>query len=123
MVIEMKEKKEKAEKTPMDKAKKKKIIKRVVFGVLAVVVIGFFVMNSLAAKNVTPIVQTMEVVRGDVEQVLSTSGTVKTEEVKTYFSDVAVQIGDVKVAAGDTVKKGQVLYTCLLYTSPSPRDS
>ena len=81
MVIEMKEKKEKAEKTPMDKAKKKKIIKRVVFGVLAVVVIGFFVMNSLAAKNVTPIVQTMEVVRGDVEQVLSTSGTVKTEEV------------------------------------------
>ena len=111
MVIEMKEKKEKAEKTPMDKAKKKKIIKRVVFGVLAVVVIGFFVMNSLAAKNGTPIVQTMEVVRGDVEQVLSTSGTVKTEEVKTYFSDVAVQIGDVKVAAGDTVKKGQVLYT------------
>ncbi|MCM1153838.1 MAG: efflux RND transporter periplasmic adaptor subunit [Roseburia sp.] len=107
----MKEKTEKKEKTPMDKAKKKKIIKRVILGVAAVVIVGFIVLNSLASQNVTPMVETVSVVRDDVEQLLSTSGTVKTEEVKTYFSEVAVKIGQVSVAAGDTVKKGQLLYT------------
>lgn len=103
--------KEKTEKTPMDKAKKKKIIKRVILGIVAAVVVVFIVLNSMAAQNMTPMVQTIPVVRDDVEQILSTSGTVKTEEVKTYFSDLAVKIGQVNVAAGDTVKKGQMLYT------------
>lgn len=102
--------KEKTEKTPMDKAKKKKIIRRVILGIIAAVVVLFIVLNSMAAKNITPMVQTVSVVRDDVEQMLSTSGTVKTEEVKTYFSDLAVKIGQVSVAAGDNVKKGQMLY-------------
>lgn len=103
--------KEKTEKTPMDKAKKKKIIKRVILGIVAAVVVIFIVLNSIAAQNVTPMVETISVVRDDVEQVLSTSGSVKTEEVKTYFSDLAVKIGQVSVSAGDIVKKGQILYT------------
>lgn len=102
--------KEKTEKTPMDKAKKKKIVKRVILGVVAAVIVAFIALNSIAAKNVLPMVETIPVVRDDVEQVISTSGTVKTEEVKTYFADVAVKIGQVSVAAGDTVKKGQLLY-------------
>ena len=103
--------KEKTEKTPMDKAKKKKIIKRVVLGIVAAVVVIVIVLNSLAAQNMTPMVETISVARDDVEQVLSTSGTVRTEEVKTYFSDLAVKIGQVSVSAGDIVKKGQMLYT------------
>lgn len=107
----MKEKKEKKEKTPMDKKRKKKIIRRSIFSVLAVAVVGMIIFNSVAAKNMPAVVYTTAVVREDVEQVLNTSGTVKTEETKTYFSPVAVKIGQVNVAPGDTVKKGQTLYT------------
>lgn len=106
----MKEKKEKKEKTPMDKARKKKIIKRSIFGVLAALIILFIVMNKMAAQNITPVVYTMPVSRGDVEQIVSTSGTVKTEESKSYFAPLAVKVGTVDVAAGDSVKKGQRLY-------------
>lgn len=106
----MKEKKEKKEKTPMDKARKKKIIKRSIFGVLAALIVLFIVMNKIAAQNILPVVSTMPVSRGDVEQIVSTSGTVKTEESKTYFAPLAVRIGTVDVAAGDSVEKGQKLY-------------
>lgn len=106
----MKEKKEKKEKIPMDKAKKKKIIKRSIFGVIAALIVLFMVMNSINAGNALPVVYTMPVTRGDVEQIVSTSGTVKTEESKTYFAQLAVKIGAVDTAAGDKVKKGQTLY-------------
>ena len=106
----MKQKKEKKEKTPMDKARKKKIIKRSIFGVLAALIVLFIVMNKIAAQNILPVVSTMPVSRGDVEQIVSTSGTVKTEESKTYFAPLAVRIGTVDVAAGDSVEKGQKLY-------------
>lgn len=107
----MKEKKEKKEKLPMDKAKKKKIIKRSIFGGAAGLVILFIVVNTVSARNMATVVNTTSVVREDVEQILGTSGTVKTEEAKTYFSQVAVEIGQVNVASGDIVKKGQTLFT------------
>ena len=102
--------KEKKEKTPMDKAKKKKIIRRCILGGIVAVIVLYVGINSVIAKNMPTTVYTTEVVRGDVEQFLSTSGTVKTQESKTYFADVAVKIGQVDVAAGDNVKKGQQLY-------------
>ena len=102
--------KEKKEKTPMDKAKKKKIIKRCILGGIVAVIVLYVGINSVIAKNTPAIVYTTEVVKGDVEQVLSTSGTVKTQESKTYFADISVKIGQVDVAAGDNVKKGQQLY-------------
>lgn len=105
-----KEKAEKKEKTPMDKTKKKKIIKRCMIGGIAAVVIIGIAANSIIAGNAPLVVYTTPAVREDVEQLLSTSGTVKTEESKSYFSNVSVKIGEVKVAAGDVVKKGQVLY-------------
>ena len=102
--------KEKKEKTPMDKAKKKKIIKRCILGGIVAVIVLYVGINSVIAKNTPMTVYTTEVVKGDVEQVLSTSGTVKTQESKTYFADISVKIGQVNVAAGDNVKKGQQLY-------------
>lgn len=109
----MKEKKvkEKKVKTPMDKAKKKKIIKRSIFGVIALAIVLLIAVNSMAARNMTQVVYTTPVVREDVEQVLSTSGTVKTEETRSYFSEIAVKVGQVDVALGDTVKKGQTLFS------------
>ena len=101
----------KKEKTPMDKEKKKKIRRRVIAGVVVALIAAFFVRNSLAAKNSAPMVTTVAAAVEDVEQVLSTGGTVKSDETKTYFAPVSVAVGEVKVAAGDTVKKGDVLLT------------
>lgn len=101
----------KKEKTPIDKAKKKKIRRRVIIGVLAVLVIAFFARNSLVAKNAAPMVSTVAAALEDVEQILSTGGTVKSDETKTYFAPISVAVGEVKVAPGDIVKKGDVLLT------------
>ena len=99
----------KKEKTPMDREKKKKIRRRVIAGVLAVLVVAFFVRNSLMAKNMAPMVTTVAVTKGDVEQILSTGGTVKSDETRTYFAPLSVEVGEVMVSTGDTVKKGQTL--------------
>ncbi len=104
-----KAKKEKAPKTPMDKKKKKKIIRRCVIGGVAAVIVLFIVSNSIAAKNAGTVVYTTTATVENIEQTLNTSGTVKSEETKTYFAPVAVQIGSIDVAAGDSVKKGDSL--------------
>ena len=101
----------KKEKTPMDKEKKKKIRRRVIAGVLAALVVAFFVRNSLMAKNTAPMVSTVVSTVEDVEQVLSTGGTVTSDEKKTYFAPISVEVGEVNVSTGDTVKKGDVLLT------------
>lgn len=105
------EKKEE-EKVPMDQSKKKKIkkiIRRTVIGIILVAVIAFIAINSIMAKNAPTVVYVTPVERDDVEQILSTSGTVKTEESKVYFSTMAIEIVQVNVALGDSVKKEQVL--------------
>lgn len=107
-ITEMKPKKEK---TPMDKEKKKKIRRRVIAGVLAALVVAFFVRNSLVAKNTAPAVTTVAAAVEDVEQILSTGGTVTSDEKKTYFAPLSVEVGEVKVSTGDTVKAGDVLLT------------
>ena len=99
-----KEKKEK--KKPMDKAKKKKITRRIAVLVIVALVAGFFVRNSLVAKNTAPMVFTTPAEVADVEQTLRTSGTVKSTETKTYFAGVSMPVSEVKVAVGDKVKKG-----------------
>lgn len=106
---EKKEKKVKKDKKPMDKAKKKKIRRRVAGIVIVALVAGFFVRNSLVAKNTLPTVFTTEATVQDVEQTLRTSGTVKSMETKTYFAGVTVPVSEIKVAVGDKVKKGDLL--------------
>ncbi|MDD6810544.1 MAG: efflux RND transporter periplasmic adaptor subunit [Lachnospiraceae bacterium] len=102
---------EKKKREPMDKAKKKKVIRRSILGGIALVIVLFIVINSIAASNMAAVVYTTPVTRDDVEQILSTSGLVKTQESKTYFSDVAVEIGQINVTAGDSVKAGDALLT------------
>lgn len=103
--------KTKKEKKPWDKEKKKKVRRRAIAGVLAVLVVAFFVRNSLMAKNSVPMVSTVAASTGDVEQILSTGGTVTSDEKKTYFAPISVEVGEVKVSTGDTVKKGEVMLT------------
>lgn len=106
------EKKEEEGKVSMDKSKKKKIIKiirRAIVGVIFIAIIAFIAINYITAKNAPTVVYVTPVERDDVEQVLSTSGTVKTEESKTYFSTMSIEIAQVNVALGDKIKKEQAL--------------
>lgn len=98
-----------AVKPPVDKAKKKKIRRRVIAGILTALVISALAGNSLLAKNAPPTVQVKAAEKGDVEQLLRTKGVVKSGEAKTYFAPVSAPLGEVKVAAGDAVKRGDVL--------------
>ena len=102
-------KKAKKEKKPMDKAKKKKLRRRIAAVVIVALIAGFFVRNSLMAKNTAPMVSTTEATVEDVEQTLRTNGTVKSTETKSYFASVTIPVSEIKVAEGDKDKKGDVL--------------
>lgn len=91
--------------------KKKKIIKIAIAVVLLVAVIGGVVYAKSAGNSQGMPLATVPVERGDVEQDISTSGTVESENVQTYFADVAAPVSLVSVKAGDTVNMGDTLLT------------
>lgn len=106
--MKMKEKKEKKEKTPMDPGRKKKIRRRILIGIVTVLVLFFVVSGMVQGSSPMP-VATTTANKGEIEQTISTSGTVTAERSKSYFAQVNVQIGTVNVSAGDLVKAGDVL--------------
>lgn len=103
-----KKEKRKKEKVPMDKAKKKKIRKRIIIGVIIVAMILLYASCALAGNGAMP-VTTVSASKGEIEETINTSGTVTTGNVKNYFSQVSVKVGELKVSAGDAVKAGDVL--------------
>ena len=94
------------------KAKKKlsKKAKRriVIFTVVGAAIIFVLVRGQLQAKK-PMIAETTQAFTGDVEQTLSTSGTVESEQTQTYYSPVGATIQDVPVELGDVVTAGQLL--------------
>lgn len=101
----------KKNKTPMEPAKKKKVIKRSIIGGVAGVLVLFIIYSNIAAANMKPMVSTVPVTKGDVEQTISTSGTVASEEARTYFAPISVKVGTIHAAAGEMVKKGEPVIT------------
>ena len=103
---------EKKVKTKMDPRKKKKIRWAVIAGILILLIAFIVISNAMAAGKGIP-VETVEVTRGDVSSAIDTSGTVKSEVTRTYFSDATTKtnIQDVNVAVGDVVKEGDQLLT------------
>ncbi len=103
------EKPEKTKKLPMDPAKKKKIIRRGIIGaVLAVVLVAVIIIKAAASHKLLP-VSTVAAKLGDVEETLSTSGTIGSELSKTYFSPVNATIGSLHAQAGEEVAAGEVI--------------
>ena len=105
----LEKKKEKKEKKNKADKPKKKLKKRWIFGGIAALLVVLIVVNSVRNGNAAPVVYTAPVARQDLEQTISTSGTVKSDETEIYYAPVAVKIGEVNVSAGDTVKAGDVL--------------
>lgn len=97
----------------MNPKKKKKIIKFSIFGGIILVIALFFVFQSVAAKGAGIPVTTVTAEKGDINSVIETSGTVKSEITRTYFSNATTKtnIQDVNVKLGDIVKTGDQLLT------------
>ena len=91
--------------TPEQKMKRKK---RIIAGVAAVVIVGFAVSRMLTPAAL-PMVSVRSAQVGNIEQSVDASGTVTTEESKTYFSPVGAKISECKVQAGDAVAAGDVM--------------
>lgn len=94
-------------------AKPKKKIKKkwIVIGVVALLLIFFIVKGVMGAKNAVTIVETADIKKGTIENILSVSGTVESAETKSYFADVAAPVEKLNVKVGDKVSNGDVLYT------------
>ncbi len=103
--------KKEQKKASMEPGRKKKIIKRSIFGGVAAVFVLFIIYNNIAAANAKPVVYTMTVAKGDIEQTVNTSGSVVSDEVKTYFAPVSIEVGTIHVAVGESASKGQAVLT------------
>ena len=91
------------------KKKKKKVVRWIILGVIAVAVIAIIIINSLSAKDAPEIVAAETVYRGEVVYTIGASGTVTSEESKTYFAVTGVTIDSINVEAGDAVCAGDQL--------------
>ncbi len=99
------------EKVPMTKEQKKKLRKRILIGGVIVVVLAGIVLPKLFAPEVLPTVNVTSVSTGEVVQTIEGSGTVKSEEIKTYFSPVSATVDQFDLKVGDTVEAGEMLLT------------
>lgn len=90
------------------KKRNKKIL--ICAGVVAVVAGGVAVAGKGGSKEASvPPVPVQTAVVGDVEQIVDATGTVVSEEQKTFFSPVNAKISEVSFEEGDSVKKGTKL--------------
>lgn len=107
--------KKKKEKKPRIKWKelpaevRKKKRKRYIWIGVGVVILFFFIVSKISAANAKMPVTTEYVEIGDVESIISTSGKVESDVIKTYYSQIGGNIGSVPVKEGQAVKSGEVL--------------
>lgn len=98
-------KKEKKVRTPAEKKKRRK---RILISVAAVCLV-LFIASRMLAPETLPVVMVRQAQTETLEQTVDTSGTVKTEMKKTYFSPLSAQVAECRVALGDAVSAGDVL--------------
>lgn len=84
--------------------------KKVIAGIIPVaVIVGIFVI-SRPGKNNYLTVQTIAVSQGELQSYLSTTGIIKSQDMKEYYGPQS-QVSKVNVKVGDNVKKGDILVT------------
>lgn len=108
---EIVETKKKRGRTPLTKEQKKKRRNKILIGTVAIVVVAAVVLPKVFAPEVLPTVNVVKVATGDVVQMIEGSGTVKSEEVKTYFSPVSATVENCQLKVGDLVETGDLLLT------------
>lgn len=86
--------------------------KKIVIGVAAVAVVAGGIYAASGAgrgETQTPQIAVTKAETGDVEEIVDATGTVVSDEQKTFYSPVNAQIKSVSFAEGDTVSKGTKL--------------
>ena len=82
--------------------------------IIAVIVIALIVIRMVGCAfsgNAGLKVSTTSAFRGDIEESVSTSGKIVTEDKEVLFAPVSGRLNEINVAAGDAVKAGDVLMT------------
>ncbi len=87
----------------------KKNKKKTVFAVVGVAVVSVVVGSRVLGASAALPVETATVSRGDLSVDIEINGTIQSNSLKSYYSDVDCKIGKVNVKPGDMVKKGDIL--------------
>ena len=95
--------------------KKKKKVKVWII-ILIAVVVSLIVLAGVLISKVTEMisgigmgVEVTEALKGSISQTVSTSGSVASEEVKTYFANVSASVDAIHVQPGQEVNAGDML--------------
>ena len=93
-----------------NKIKKFKIKKwKVIVAIVIILVVVIMAVSCISGSGNAAVVTVTNAYRGDIEETVSTSGTVLSEEKRVVFTKVSGRVDSVLVEAGDAVKKGDVL--------------
>ena len=99
----------------MKKGKKRTKKTKIMIGVAAVVIVCIGVIavfgKGSGTEETSAYVEAVTAEVGDVTQEVDSSGTVESNETKTYFSPVNAKIDKMDFEVGDSVKKGTQLIT------------
>jgi len=93
------------------KPKKKKKKAPVIIAAIIIVIIIVRAVACSSGDGAGAVVTTANAVRGDLQESISTNGTVKSEEISVIFAPVSGILDSVNVAAGDAVEAGEILAT------------
>ena len=104
-------KKEERRKQKASTPKKKRKKAPVIIAVIVILLIVIRMVSCAFSGNAGVMVSTTNAFRGDIEESVSTSGKVVSEEKTVLFAPVNGRLNDINVAAGDAVKAGDVLMT------------
>ena len=97
-------------KAPLSPEKKRKRRRRIIFAVIAVIAVLAVLLYMRSKNNVITTVETAAVTNGDIEVILSYSGTINSSEEKSYYADLTGVVSEMNLHVGDRVNKGDILY-------------
>lgn len=96
----------------MSKNNKKKRWKIIVPIAAVALILLFAIGKSKGGSGTTAQeVETAKAVKADIKAVLETSGTIGSEDIRSYSSPVTAEVKEVNIQVGDAVKKGAYLLT------------
>ena len=108
---EKRKQKEAKRKQKAGKSGKKRKKAPVIIAAIVIVLIVIRMVSCAFSGNAGVMVSTTGAFRGDIEESVSTSGKIVTEEKEVLFAPVSGRLNEINVAAGDAVKAGDVLMT------------
>lgn len=107
----LKEEKKQRRQQKAPKSGKKRKKAPVIIAVIVILLIVIRMVSCAFSGNTGVMVTTTNAFRGDIEENVSTSGKVASEEKVVLFAPVSGRLNEVRVAAGDAVEAGEVLMT------------